>query len=130
MPLFRRKPRDDAPVDLNERSPKSGLKYKDIELLGQMMKNGADLSRPRHVVYYLYLPSREAAETAAAEPRREGFACNVREPLPAHPGQWALICERSDAVLSLDYVRDVDNLFQGIADRLNGEFDGWEASVS
>jgi hypothetical protein len=127
--LFKRKKKDDEPVDMQARSPETGLRYKDIALLGQMMKQGADLTQPRHALYYLYFPSRDAAETGAVEGRAAGYACEVRVPLPAYPAKWSLVCERRDAVLSITGVRNADDLFQGIADRLDGEFDGWEAAV-
>ena len=50
MRLFGRK-RDDEPVDMNERSPQLGLKYKDLMVLDQLMKSGADLTASRHVIY-------------------------------------------------------------------------------
>jgi hypothetical protein len=121
--------KDEEPVDMEARSPESGLKYKDIGLLGEMMKQGADLSQPRHALYYLYFGSKEAAETAAIDGGAAGYSCKVRDPLPAYPGQWSLVCERPDAVLDIPGVRQADDLFQGIADRLAGEFDGWEAAV-
>jgi len=127
--LFRRKKKDDEPVDMNARSPETGLKYRDIALLGQMMKQGADLSRPRHALYYLYFGSREAAESGAAPARAAGYSCEVRDPLPAYPNRWALVCERPDAVLDIPGVRQADDLFQGIAHEHDGEFDGWEAAV-
>ena len=120
---------DDEPVDMEARSPETGLKYKDIALLGQMMKQGADLSQPRHALYYLYFGTPEAAEAAAVDGRGAGYSCEVRDPLPQYPGQWSVVCERPDAVLDIEGVRGADDLFQGIADRLEGEFDGWEAAV-
>ena len=120
---------DDEPVDLEARSPESGLKYKDIALLGEMMKQGADLNQPRHALYYLYFATPEAAEAAAGDGRGAGYSCEVRDPLPAYPGQWSVVCERPDAVLDIAGARAADDLFQGIADRLEGEFDGWEAAV-
>jgi hypothetical protein len=133
MPGFldrlRGKKDDDEPVDMDARSPETGLKYKDIALLGQMLKQGADLNQPRHALYYLYFGSRDAAEAAAGDGRGSGYGCEVRDPLPAYPGQWSVVCERPDAVLDIAGVRAADDLFQGIADRLGGEFDGWEAAV-
>ena len=120
---------DDEPVDMEARSLETGLKYKDIALLGEMLKQGADLSRPRHALYYLYFGTPEAAEAAAGDGRGAGYSCEVREPLRAYPGQWSVVCERPDAVLDIAGVRGADDLFQGIADRLEGEFDGWEAAV-
>ena len=130
MFLFRRKKKDDdEPVDMNERSPQTGLKYKDIALLGEMIKQGADLSKPRHALYYLYFGDPEKASSAADEGRAAGYTCDPRDPLPAYPGQWSVVCERPDALLDIDGVRAADDLFQGIADRHGGEFDGWEAAV-
>jgi hypothetical protein len=53
----------------------------------------------------------------------------VREPHPDYPDQWCVVCERPDALLDIPGVRAADDLFQGIADDLGGEFDGWEASL-
>jgi len=126
---WNRKKKDDEPVDPDARSPQLGLKYKDLELMGQMMKLGANLALPRHALYYLYLPSPETAEAGAEEGRTAGYTCEVREPLPENPGQWTLLCERPDAVLDPKGVIAADDLFQGIADRLGGDFDGWEAAA-
>ena len=130
MFLFRRKKKDDdEPVDMEARSPVTGLKYKDIALLGEMMKNGADITEPRHVLYYSYFGSRDVAEAGAVEARAAGYSCEVRDPLPQYPYQWSVVCEKPDAVLDIEAVKAADDLFQGIADRLGGEFDGWEAAV-
>ena len=129
MPLFGRKKQDDQPVDLEARSPELGVKYKDLMLMRQLIQQGADLTKPRHALYYLYFADREAADAGAAEGRTAGYACEVRDPLPQYPGQWSVVCERSDAVLDPSGVNGADDLFQGIADRLGGEFDGWEAAA-
>ena len=94
-----------------------------------MMAQGADLTQRRHVLYYLYFGTREAAESGAVEGRAAEYSCEVRDPLPAYPAQWSVVCQRHDALLDIDGVRSADDLFQGIADRLGGEFDGWEAAV-
>jgi hypothetical protein len=130
MFLFKRKKAEDAePVDLEARSPDTGLKYKDIALLGQLMQQGADLSKARHALYFLYFGSPEAAEAGAVTAREAGYTCTVRDPLPAYPGQWGLVCERHDAILDIEGVKAADDLFQGIADQAGAEFDGWEAAV-
>jgi hypothetical protein len=129
MFLFRRKKKDDERVDPNERSPQLGIKYKDLALLGQLMQQGADLTKPRHALYYLYFTSEEVGNAAAAAGTAAGYACEVRDPLPQYPGQWAVVCERPDAVLDPPGVNAADELFQGIADRLGGVFDGWEAAA-
>jgi hypothetical protein len=129
MPLFKRRKDEDEPLDLEARSELSGLKNKDILLMGQMAQAGADLNLPRHALYYLYFAARDTAEQAAARGTAAGYTASVREPLPEYPDQWSVVCERPDAVLDIPGVIAADDLFQGIADDLGGEFDGWEASL-
>ena len=127
MRLFGRK-RDDEPVDMNDRSPQLGLKYKDLMVLDQLMKTGADLTESRHVIYYSYAPSPEVAREMEREAKEAGWEPEVRDPLPDFPDQWGLVCERH-AVTSPDFVREADDFFQGLADRHGAEYDGWEASA-
>ncbi len=127
MRLFRRK-RDDEPVDPDERSPQLGLRYKDLAVLGQLNDAGADLSASRHVVYYSYAPTEEAARSMADEAGTKGFTTDVRMPLPEYPHQWSVIAE-THAVCSPEFVRQSDDFFQELADRLGGEYDGWEAGL-
>jgi Regulator of ribonuclease activity B len=125
--LFRRG-RDDEPVDMNERSPQLGLRYKDLAVLDQLMKNGADLTQSRHVVYYSYAPSDEVARAMGSEAEAGGYTASIREAQAEFPGQWGVICQ-THAVTSPDFVREADDFFQGLADRHSAEYDGWEASL-
>jgi regulator of RNase E activity RraB len=113
---------------MNERSPQLGVRYKDLAVLDQLMKNGADLSDSRHVIYYSYAPSQETAQAMRQEAEVSGYEASVREPLPNFPGQWAMICE-THAVTSPEFVREADDFFQGLADRHGAKYDGWEAST-
>lgn len=122
--------RDRRSIDLDDRSPQTGVKYKDLLVLDQLVEAGADMNAPRHVVYYLYFPDQERAADAAAEASSEGFDTDVRPPLPDDPDQWALVCDRHDYVLDLEIVRGNTDLFEGLAARHGGDYDGWEASVS
>lgn len=130
MFLFKRKKKDDdEPIDLNARSPQLGIKYKDLLILGQLHEHGADLKKPREVTYYVYFTSEESAEAGATEARMAGYICEVRSPLPEAPGLWSLVSERT-VVLDPPAVRAADDLFQAIADRRGGDFDGWEAAAT
>ena len=128
MPLFRRK-RDHGPVEPGGRAPETGVKYKDLAVLAQLMESGADLKQPRHALYYLYFAGRKAAEAAGEEARARGFEAAVREPLPEYPDQWSLICEQHGVVLDLETVRANGDFFESLAQSHHGEYDGWEASV-
>lgn len=57
---------------MNERSPQLGLRFKDLAVLGQLMEQGADLSQPRHVVYYSYAPDQAVAQAMAQEAEASG----------------------------------------------------------
>ncbi len=126
----RNKKNDDAPVDPEARSEKLGIRYKDLQVLYHLIDQGADLQKPRHVLYYLYFATRDSAEAAAEDGRASGYRCDVRDPIPERPADWRVVCERSDAVLDPGTVIAADNLFQGIAERLGGDFDGWEAAAT
>ena len=114
-------------VDLDERGPETGVKLKDMLVLEQLVHAGADLTAPRHVVYYLYFEDQTDAHDAAGEAQSRAFETDVQQ--VDDLAQWSLRCERHDYVLSLDDVRDNTDFFEDLADRLVGDFDGWEASL-
>lgn len=119
---------DDAPVDLDERSPRLGIKYRDLLLMNEIAKRAADLSEPRHVLFYLYASSEVAGRAMAGEARARGFEAEVREPLPDYPDSWAVVCE-THTVLTADFVREGVDFFEGLAERHRAEYDGWEAAA-
>src|SRR5215211_3812641 len=126
---FRRHNRaDDEPVDLDERSPKLGVKYRDLILVNEIAKRAKDLSQPRHVLFHLYAPSQDIGDAMAGEARLRGYQTEVREPLQKYPGSWAVVCE-TQAVLSAGFVRDSVDFFEALARRHGAEYDGWEAAA-
>jgi hypothetical protein len=125
--IFKRKHAEIA-LDPEDRAPTTGIKYKDLALLGQLLQAGADLAEPRHALYFLYLPSEQIANEAADAARNAGFRVTVREPLEGDD-QWSAVCEVDDAVLSPDFVRTTTDFFDDLAGSLGGVCDGWEAAV-
>jgi len=116
-------------VDPDERSPKFGVKYKDLMVMNQLVEHGADLTEVREVIFYSYAPSREAAERMASEAAAgEGFDTEVREPVPQHPAQWCVVCKKH-AVVDPMFVRGAVEFFEGLATRNGAEYDGWEAAL-
>jgi hypothetical protein len=73
------------PVDLENRAPQTGVKYKDLLVLSQLRQAGADLAAPRHVLYYLYFNDRAKAVSAASAATASAFSARVREPIPEDP---------------------------------------------
>jgi hypothetical protein len=125
--LFRRK--NVQEIDPDERSPQTGVKYKDLLVLGQLLDAGAQITQPRHVLHYIYVSDATTAAAAADDVRRYGFQGTVKEPPPEHGDHWLVLCERHDAVLDLEFVRTCGDWFDALAERYGGEYDGWEASA-
>ena len=130
MGIFSAFARRQAPVTLEDRAPQTGVKLKDMLVLKQLMDVGADLSAPRHVLYFLYFNDRANAEAAASEATASAFASKVSEPIPENPESWKVVCERHSYVLSMEAVRDNTNYFEQLAARFSGDYNGWEASVN
>jgi Regulator of ribonuclease activity B len=121
-------PSDDAPVDPDERSPQLGVKFKDLAVMGQLIDHGADMSKPRNVVYYNYAPTAAVARTMANAATAQGFRVEIREPLPQFPDQWSVICQ-VDAVVDPALVRHNTDFFEELASLHDAEYDGWEAAI-
>lgn len=126
MALFRKHKGKEVLPD--ERSPDSGVKYKDLMVMNQLEEHGADLSEPREVVFYSYAPTLEVAQAMGAKAAAQGFDIEIREPLPEDPNLFAVICA-VQAVLDPIFVRGAVEFFEGLATRHDAEYDGWEAEV-
>jgi hypothetical protein len=126
VPLFRKHKSKEVRPD--DRSPHSGVKYRDLLVMNQLTEHGADLAEPREVIFWLYAPTPEVAKAMASEATGEGFDTEIREPLPADPELWAVVCS-VHAVLDPIFVRGVVEFFEGVAERHGAEYDGWEAEV-
>ncbi|MER6507929.1 ribonuclease E inhibitor RraB [Nonomuraea sp. NPDC001636] len=129
MRPFRRKKQEQ--VNLEERSPELGIKHKDLMVMHQLTKAGADLEQPRHVIFHLYAPTLDAAQSIAKEAHGAGYGLRpeVGKPSPESPDSWPVTCE-ANAVISPDFVRETGNLFDDLAARHHGQYDGWQAAAT
>ncbi len=105
------------------------LSRADLEVVSQMVKHGADMSQPRHVLYYSYFPTADAARTAALAAEQRLFMVQVSEPSPEQSDRWRMLCERKSAVLSEGVIKENSEFFSMLARQGRGEYDGWEASI-
>jgi hypothetical protein len=94
--------------------------------LRQLAGRGADLSKPRHVIHFLYFAT-ESDARAAAEAIEGTWATQVEAPT-ATVEQW---CVKADGnrTLGPDTVAAFRTWFEGIATAHGGEYDGWEAAA-
>jgi hypothetical protein len=103
----------------------------DQAVLKQLRKIGANLSRPREVIHFLYFPTQVAAEKAATQLRGEGYAIDVRPAANAGeslPNPW-LMEARIHAVVDETTIAPMRARFESLADAGSGEYDGWEAAA-
>lgn len=103
----------------------------DLMVLAELEKNGADLTQPRDLVHYLYVPSQGAAEKAAAELRSLGYTAEAKVAArvqPGDPNPW-LVLANVDTVVDQGRVRWERARFDELALKYRGEYDGWEAAV-
>jgi hypothetical protein len=123
--LFKPKERDEEQV--SDETPAGD----DKRVLKQLRKAGANLSRSREVVHFLYFPTQVAAERASHELRGEGYMIDVRPAANAAenpPNPW-LMEARNFAVVDESTVQPMRAKFEAVAAAGGGEYDGWEAAT-
>lgn len=90
---------------------------------GQNMPvNHHNLSFGFKLVHYFYFPERSVADEAARELQALEFAIEVRR--GALGGDWLVRAKSSEA-----RAEDFREQFESLAERLGGEYDGWERQV-
>ena len=81
---------------------------------------------PPAIDWYLYFSSRKEADRAADSLRSDGLRVEVR---PGATGGW-LALAHGEPPASEDAFAHLEARLRELAESLNGEYDGWEASVT
>ena len=107
------------------------LEAADAAILGQLRTLGADLSLPREVLHYIYLPTENAAEQVAAALAGDGFSVEHHpaadvDQAPQNP--W-LVLAITETVVTQESVRAARHRMQQLASEHGGNYDGWEAAA-
>ena len=96
-------------------------------VLEQLLQYGADLSKARHVVHYLYFDSTEGRARAEIQLVGTGykttFGVTVEGDRP-----WSLICERV-GIVNEEQIERERVFLDGVASANRGFYDGWEAQL-
>ena len=87
----------------------------------------ADLSKPRLVEHFLYLPSRDAAEQAAAALTAQGYTADARAAAGEEGALPWLVLASQTTVVDEQSVGEARKLFEGLVERHGGDYDGWGA---
>lgn len=104
----------------------AGCDEGDGAVIEQLREAGADLSQPREVRYYLYLPTVADADAVAATAQTGGRAIHVE---PAATGDDWLVLITETIVVDEATMGARRNEFHGLVDPRNGQYDGWEAAA-
>jgi len=108
----------------------------DRQVLAALASHGSNLTKPAHTIHFLYFKSLASAQTAAAELQKAGYQnLRVHRAPPKSlwqrffgPHEYSCIAE-THAVPSEANVFATTDRMTLLAQKLGGEYDGWEASV-
>ena len=98
----------------------------DQSVLVQLRKAGSDLTKPHHIEFFLYFPTKPVADEAALTIRNAGFEDEVRN---AAPGDHWLCFATKTMVPELSELQKIRRDFVSLAVSMNGEYDGWGTPV-
>jgi len=108
----RRRPR--TPADADRRA------------LRQLEALGADLTKPRHVIHFVYFDDETSAQRAATEIEKAGYATKIVAP-DERFRDWRVHADAT-RVIGHTTVDGFRSWFEQVALTYGGEYDGWEAA--
>ena len=80
-----------------------------------------------HVIrHYLYFATEQVGGEVAAELRRQGYA--IEERLGGDDINW-LVLATHQIIPSVESIASIREAMETLADRFDGEYDGWEAEA-
>lgn len=94
--------------------------------LRQLEKLGADLTKPRHVIHFVYFEEEGPARRAAEVMEQAGYSTIVQPPDDRFK-EWRVHAD-STRVVSETTVDGFRSWFEHVANTHDGEYDGWEAA--
>jgi len=101
---------------------------RDEAVLNQLRAHGADLTKPTHVRFYIYLATEVCAKRIAERGVDHLLVADVR-PSGSDDGTW--LCRlQGNFVPTLTALKNYRRRFEAIAAAEGGEYDGWEAAVN
>jgi hypothetical protein len=97
----------------------------DERVLEHLVRLGCDLSSPREIHHFLYLPTRGDADTVADELEGDGWLTSVEE----SEGAWLVVAKRARALTS-ELVFETRVRLAALASACGGVYDGWEVPLT
>jgi len=102
-------------------------KEADSLALRQLAGRGADLTKPRHIIHFLFFADEATARVAADAIEESAWKTAVEPPTEAI-AEW---CVKADAhrIVGPETVAAFRTWFENVATEHGGEYDGWEAAA-
>jgi hypothetical protein len=113
-------------LDRMRKRPKTAPEL-DRLMLRDLKGAGADLTRPRHVIHYLYFADEAVARRAASVIESGGYDVSLTPPTD-EIREWSVRAE-STRVVDETTVDAFRAWFEEVAADHGGEYDGWEAAA-
>jgi len=98
----------------------------DAQVLAQLREAGSDLSKPHPIEFFLYAPTKEAAERLESKVRALHFQTKVQ---PAAQGSEWLVLATKSMILKVADLASVREKFTALAAAEKGVYDGWGTPV-
>jgi len=105
----------------------SGQMSPDAQVIQQLREAGSDLSVPHPIDFYLYLPSREAADRVASKLRATAYEIKKLDRAALGP-DWLVLAGKTLIPSESELVKMRQEL-ESLATAEGGEYDGWEAPI-
>jgi hypothetical protein len=96
------------------------------EVMGGLRNAGIKESQAVPLSFYLYVPNRKAAGMCAPILVKEGMEVEV-DKSATNDGKWLCLCHQTLVPTAKDLER-IGQTFVNLAQRFEGEFDGWETN--
>jgi hypothetical protein len=95
-------------------------------VLTQLRSVGSDIAKPHGFDFYLYFPTEAAARQAGERLSKSDYRVQVR---PAAKGDDWLCLASTTLTPETAPLADIGRLFDLLAKKFRGEFEGWEGEV-
>ena len=99
----------------------------DALAIRHLVKGGADLSKPRHVIHVVYFTSEGVAREAAEAIQAASWNATVAPPTE-RIDEWSVRAD-GDRVVGPETISAFRSWFEHVAAEFGGEYDGWEAAA-
>ena len=103
----------------------------DLQLIGKLREQGADLGKPREIRHYLYFPTASMAQRAGQRLRSENYEIQEKksEATPEVTTDLWVVIASKETIVDKQTVYAMRMSMEQIAKECGGNYDGWEAAV-